>query len=74
MRAVRFFFSRWQNWIGLLIVLTFTVVAISAPLLSPPDKDTQGSFKKVGRSTDRTPHPPDEISILGTVPAMFTTP
>ena len=71
MRAVRFFFSRWQNWIGLLIVLTFTVVAISAPLLSPPDKDTQGSFKKVGRSTDRTPHPPDEISILGTVPGQI---
>lgn len=71
MRIVRYFFSRWQNWLGLLIVLMFTVVAISAPLLSPPDKNTQGSFKKVGRSSDRTPHPPSETSILGTLPGQI---
>lgn len=71
MRVLRYFFSRWQNLLGLLIVFTFAVVAMAAPILSPADKDTQGSFKKVGRSSDFRPHPPDEKSILGTVPGQI---
>ena len=71
MRSIRFFFSRWQNLLGLLIVFAFTVVAITAPVLSPPDKNTQGSFKKVGRSSDKTPRPPSEKAILGTVPGQL---
>ena len=71
MRVLRYFFSRWQNLLGLLIVLTFAVVAIAAPILSPIDKNTQGPFKKVGRSSDFHPHPPSEKAILGTVPGQI---
>jgi peptide/nickel transport system permease protein len=71
MRALRFFLSRWQNWLGLFIVLAFTVTALAAPLLSPPNETTQGAFKKVGRQTDKTPHPPSEIAPLGTLPGQL---
>jgi peptide/nickel transport system permease protein len=71
MRALRFFLSRWQNWLGLFIILAFTVTALSAPLLSPPNKTTQGAFKKVGRQSDLKPHPPTETSPLGTLPGQI---
>lgn len=71
MRALRFFLSRWQNWLGLFIILAFTVTALSAPLISPPNKTTQGAFKKVGRQTDKTPRPPSEIAPLGTLPGQL---
>jgi peptide/nickel transport system permease protein len=71
MRALRFFLSRWQNWLGLVIVLTFAVTALAAPLLSPPNKTTQGAFKKVGRQSDLKPHPPTETSPLGTLPGQI---
>jgi peptide/nickel transport system permease protein len=71
MRSFRYFLSRWQNWLGLFIVLLFTVVSLAAPLLSPPNKTTQGAFKKVGRSADFTPHPPSEDAPLGTLPGQL---
>lgn len=71
MRPLRIFLSRRQNWVGLLIVLAFTVVALAAPLLSQPNKTTQGAFKIVGRTTDQTPHPPSDTAILGTLPGQF---
>ncbi len=71
MRALRFFLSRWQNWLGLFIILVFTVTALAAPLISPPNKTTQGAFKKVGRQTDKTPRPPTEIAPLGTLPGQI---
>jgi peptide/nickel transport system permease protein len=71
MRRIKRFFSHWQNWLGALIVLSFVVVALTAPLLSQPNKTTQGAFKKVGRSTDFTPHPPSEVAILGTLPGQI---
>jgi peptide/nickel transport system permease protein len=71
MRRIKRFFSHWQNWLGTLIVLSFAVVALTAPLLSQPNKTTQGAFKKVGRSTDHVPHPPSENAILGTLPGQF---
>jgi peptide/nickel transport system permease protein len=64
------FLSSWQNLVGFLIVLLFTLVALMAPLLSPPNDQTQGAFKKVGRSNDFTPHPPGENAILGTLPGQ----
>lgn len=70
MRPMHYFFSRWQNWLGLVIVLIFTVVSLAAPLLSPPNKTTQGAFKKVGRSSDLRPHPPSAEAPLGTLPAI----
>jgi peptide/nickel transport system permease protein len=71
MRSLRYFLSRWQNWLGLCIVLMFTVVSLAAPVLSPPNKTTQGAFKKVGRSTDFTPHPPSADAPLGTLPGQL---
>ena len=46
-------------------------MALTAPLLSQPNKTTQGAFKKVGRSTDFVPHPPSENAILGTLPGQI---
>ncbi|MBL8079220.1 MAG: ABC transporter permease [Anaerolineales bacterium] len=71
MKPVHYFFSRWQNWLGLVIVLIFTVVSLAAPLLSPPNKTTQGAFKKVGRSSDLRPHPPSAEAPLGTLPGQL---
>ncbi len=71
MKRIKRFFSHWQNWLGILIALSFAVVALTAPLLSQPNKTTQGAFKKVGRSTDFIPHPPSENAILGTLPGQI---
>ena len=71
MRRARVFFSHWHNWVGLLIVLLFLVVSMAAPLLSQPNGETQGAFKKVGRSGDLRPHPPSGENILGTLPGQI---
>jgi len=71
MRRVKRFFSHWQNWLGVLLVLSFTFVAFAAPILSPADAKTNGAFKKVGRTTDFVPHPPSSTAILGTLPGQF---
>lgn len=71
MRSVQHFLSRWQNWVGLIMVLFFTVTALAAPILAPPNGTTQGAWKKVGRQGDLIPHPPNETSILGTVPGQL---
>ena len=71
MRPLRVFLSRWQNWLGLLIVFAFAVVSLAAPLLSQPNDTMQGAFKMVGRSTDFTPRPPSEIAPFGTLPGQI---
>jgi peptide/nickel transport system permease protein len=71
MRRLKRFFSHWQNWLGAALVLLFAAVAFAAPMLSQPNKTTQGAFKKVGRSTDFTPHPPSKDAILGTLPGQL---
>jgi len=68
---MRVFFSHWQNWLGLLIILVFVVVSFTAPFLSPPNDTTQGAFKKVGNQGDLRPHPPSEEIILGTIPGQI---
>lgn len=71
MRSLRRFLSHWQNWLGLILALSFIFVALAAPVLSPPNATTQGAFKKVGRATDLVPHPPSETAILGTLPGQI---
>lgn len=71
MRRLRVFLSHWQNWLGMLIVLAFAVMAWTAPVLSPPNQTTQGAFKKVGRGGDLKPRPPSDESPLGTIPGQF---
>ena len=68
MRPLERFLSRWQNLLGLAIVLGFFFVAFAAPWLSPPDDpEAPSPFKVVGRSTDMIPHPPGGEARLGTV-------
>ena len=46
MRALRFFLSRWQNWLGLFIVLAFTVTALAV------DQGCEHASQGVGRVCD----------------------
>ncbi len=68
MNRFRFFFSRWQNWLGLLIVLFFVFVAIAAPLLSPLDSNQSEMTKVVGNPYKAVPAPPSSEAPLGTLP------
>ena len=76
MRLVRHFFARWQNWLGLFMVLSFVLMALAAPLLSPMDPKNPGLFQKVGHTRaerlDLTPHPPSDIAPLGTLPYQYS--
>jgi peptide/nickel transport system permease protein len=66
--------SRPQNIFGLLIVFFFFFVAVAAPLLAPPELDEDGNpsmVRTAGRVTDRTPRPPDDEILLGTLPGQL---
>lgn len=67
MRLTHRFFSRWQNWLGLLLVFFFIAVAIAAPVLSPQDPENPGTVKIVGSIIDFTPKPPSSTAPLGTL-------
>jgi peptide/nickel transport system permease protein len=75
MRRLRRFFSRWQNWLGFLLILFFVAVALAAPLLSPMDPKKPGILKQVGHTRaerlDTQPHPPSDIAPLGTLPYQY---
>lgn len=74
MRRIRKFLSKWPNLLGLFIVGLFVFMAIAAPLLAPPELDEEGNtsmFRLAGRVTDRTPHPPSDEFILGTLPGQL---
>jgi peptide/nickel transport system permease protein len=75
MRRWRYFFSRWQNWLGFWLVLFFVVMAIAAPVLSPMDARDPEIFKRVGLTrTERLkvdPQPPSDIAPLGTLPYQY---
>lgn len=66
LKPVRHFFSRWQNWLAIVIVLMFVFVAIAAPLLSPQDPAHPGPMKVVGERSNFEPKPPSRIAPLGT--------
>ncbi len=67
MRGVLRFLRQWQNVIGLLLVGVMVYVAIDVPRLAPPDPGKPEAYHVVGRSTDRSPHPPSEVAPWGTV-------
>ena len=71
MKRLRRFFSRWQNWIATLLILTYIGVAIAAPVLSPDDPKQPGPFMRVGKATKGEPQPPDETAVLGMLPFGF---
>ncbi len=68
MRRLRRFFSRWQNWIAVLLILGFVIVAVAAPYISPDDPKQPGPFMRVGRATEGSPLPPSEKAPLGMLP------
>jgi peptide/nickel transport system permease protein len=68
MRRFRRFFSRWQNWISVLVILAYIAVAVAAPSLSPNDPKNPGAFIRVGRATEGEPQPPSEEALLGMLP------
>jgi peptide/nickel transport system permease protein len=68
MNRFKRFFSRWQNWIGLLLILLYVGVAISAPSLSPNNPKNPGPFLQVGKVTRGEPQPPNEKAPLGMLP------
>jgi peptide/nickel transport system permease protein len=67
----RRFFSHWQNWLGVFLLLGFVSISLMAPVLSPMDLKNPGPFKTIGRVTDLVPHPPDEKALLGTLPGQI---
>jgi peptide/nickel transport system permease protein len=71
MKRWSYFFKRWQNVLGLALVLTFVLAAILAPKISPMDPKSPGPFKKVGTGVKLDPLPPSEDAILGTLPRRF---
>ncbi|MHC1741366.1 MAG: ABC transporter permease subunit [Anaerolineaceae bacterium] len=66
-RSFSRFFSRWQNWIGLLLIVFFVTVAIAAPVLSPQDPNNPGTVKVIGSPRDFVPHSPSLEAPLGTL-------
>lgn len=71
MKRYKHFFSRWTNWIGIVLVLFYVGVAIGAPYLSPQDPKEPGMFLRVGRRVDSKPQPPSEKARLGMLPFGF---
>lgn len=67
MRNSKRFFSKWQNWLGLVLVALFIFMAIAAPLLSPQDPNNPGVVKIVTTSRTRQPQPPSVEAPLGTL-------
>jgi len=49
MSRFRRFFSRWQNWIGLSLILIYVGVALFAPYLSPDNPKEPGAFVHVAK-------------------------
>jgi peptide/nickel transport system permease protein len=68
MNRFKRFFSRWINWLGVLLVLFYIAVALAAPYLSPRDPKEPGMYLRVGRRVEAEPQPPSEKAILGMLP------
>lgn len=71
MTNLKRFFSRWQNWLGFMLVLLFGAVAIAAPILSPQNPNDPGYFKRIGHFADQEPKPPGGEARLGTLPSQY---
>jgi peptide/nickel transport system permease protein len=70
MRGLNRFFSRWQNWVGVFLLLAYAVLAVAAPVLSPQDPKNPGPFLVKGRINERQPQPPSATNLLGTLPGQ----
>ncbi len=69
MSNLKRFFTRWQNWIALIIIGSFILIGIFAPVLAPPlEGESASIFREVDDLKGQIPFPPGESTILGTVP------
>jgi len=70
---MRRFFSRWQNILGLGLVLFFGGVALLAPVLSPQSEKEPGAFQRAEgvKRTKREPQAPEIVPPLGTLPGQL---
>jgi peptide/nickel transport system permease protein len=73
MLRLRHFIFNWQTILGTAIVGVFIFLAVLAPVLAPPvgDENPPSMYKVVGTPFDRTPHPPSEEALLGTLPGQL---
>lgn len=68
MKRTQTFFSKWHNWIGVLLVFSFLFMAIAAPILSPQDPENPGTLKIIGNPLrERQPQPPSTDAPFGTL-------
>jgi peptide/nickel transport system permease protein len=71
----RQFLRQRQNWLAIFLVLFFALVALAAPILSPPDDpENPLPFKVTDQSFNRIPVPPSKDNLLGTVPQIENLP
>ncbi len=72
-RSLKRFSSRWQNWVGVLLVSLFIIVALAAPLISPDNPKSPGPFMRVPGISygDREPRSPAVVPPLGTLPGQL---
>lgn len=72
-RSWKRFSSHWQNWIGVLLVSLFVLVALAAPLISPNNPKSPGPFMKVTglKLPDDKPLSPAVVPPLGTLPKQI---
>ena len=68
MNRAKHFFSRWTNWVAMVLVLVYVYFAIAAPYLSPEDPKNPGMYLRIGKPTEPRPQPPSEKAILGMLP------
>ena len=71
MKRWNYFFKRWQNMLGLFLILIFVFLALLAPQISPMDPKSPGPFKKVGSGVKLDPTPPNDEAVLGTLPKQI---
>ena len=70
MRYLHRFFSRWQNWLTVILLLGYFIIAVAAPIISPENPKDPGAFPHIteGAVKNRPPMPPNEKAPLGTLP------
>lgn len=71
--TVRRLLSRRQSWFALFVISLFVVMALSAPVLSPPAKNTDlpVGLKSTGRASIGVPQPPSDKARLGTTSEQY---
>jgi peptide/nickel transport system permease protein len=71
--TLRRLLSRRQSWFALFVISLFVVMALSAPVLSPPAENTDlpVGLKRVGRASGGVPRPPSDQARLGTTSEQY---